>query len=58
MKLLSKDLRKGYVKLTVENLDDLWYLSQIVDTGDLVKGVTFRKIKIGERLSCTIFSGL
>ena len=46
MKLLSKN--KDGIKVKVENLDDLWYLSQIIDQGDLVKGKTVRKIKIGE----------
>src|SRR3989338_2059813 len=48
MKQLYLDLRKGEAKLKVENLDDLWYLSQMIDAGDLVKGKTIRKIKIGK----------
>jgi protein pelota len=48
MKIVSKDLKKGTVKLTVENLDDLWYLSHIIDPDDLVKAKTERKIKIGD----------
>jgi protein pelota len=47
MKILSSDFRKGFCKLKVENLDDLWYLNQIIECHDLVKGKTFRKIKIG-----------
>ncbi|MBD3310677.1 mRNA surveillance protein pelota [Candidatus Woesearchaeota archaeon] len=47
MKILSSDLRKGFAKLKVESLDDLWYLNQIISKGDLVKGKTFRKIRIG-----------
>jgi protein pelota len=46
MKQLGKT--KEEMKVKVENLDDLWYLSQIIDQGDLVKGKTVRKIKIGE----------
>lgn len=46
MKLLAKT--KDEIKLKTENPDDLWYLSQIIDQGDLVKGKTVRKIKIGE----------
>ena len=46
MKLLGKS--KDEMKVKTENLDDLWYLSQIIDQGDLVKGKTVRKIKIGE----------
>jgi len=48
MKQLYLDLKKGAAKLKIENPDDLWYLSQIIDIGDLVKGKTIRKIKIGK----------
>jgi len=48
MKQQYLDLKKGEAKLKIENLDDLWYLSQIIDIGDLVKGKTIRKIKIGQ----------
>ena len=47
MKLIFKDIKQGIVKIKVENLDDLWYLSQIVVPGDIVKGQTIRKIKLG-----------
>ncbi len=48
MKLIHTDFKKGEVKVKIENLDDLWYLNQIVEKKDLVKGKTLRKIKIGE----------
>jgi len=48
MKLIYSDFKKGEVKVKVENLDDLWYLNQIIEKNDFVKGKTFRKIKIGE----------
>ncbi len=48
MKLIYSDFRKGEMKLKTQNLDDLWYLSSIIDNGDLVKGKTIRKIKIGK----------
>src|SRR3989338_1384927 len=48
MKLMHTDFKKGEVKLQIENLDDLWYLNQIVEKTDLIKGKTLRKIKIGE----------
>jgi len=48
MKQLYLDLKKGAAKLKIETLDDLWYLSQIIDFGDLIKGKTIRKIKIGK----------
>jgi protein pelota len=48
MKLLEKDFKKGKVKIKVTSLDDLWYLSHIIDNGDSVSGKTIRKIKLGE----------
>src|SRR3989344_9117315 len=48
MKLMHTDFKKGEVKVKIENVDDLWYLNQIVEKTDLVKGKTLRKIKIGE----------
>jgi len=51
MKILSKDIKKGEVKVKVETLDDLWYLSQIIDPGDKIGGHTERKIKIGDATS-------
>ena len=45
MKLLHSNLKKGEVKVLTQNLDDLWYLSNIIDAKDFVEGKTFRKIK-------------
>lgn len=39
------------MKLMVENLDDLWYLSSVVQTGDLVKTKTERRIKAKEDMA-------
>ena len=49
MKLLFKDIKKGEIRIKIENQEDLWYLSNSVDEGDLIKGKTLRKIKIGEK---------
>jgi len=48
MQLISSDFKKGFVKLKVNDKDDLWYLSHLIDQGDIIKGKTTRKIKIGE----------
>jgi len=48
MKIIHQNLRQGEVKVLVENLDDLWYLSQIIDATDRVHGKTVRKIKVTE----------
>jgi len=46
MKILG--MEKGQARLKSENLDDLWYLSQVIDPGDKVSAKTTRKIKIGD----------
>ncbi|MCX8146943.1 MAG: mRNA surveillance protein pelota [Candidatus Woesearchaeota archaeon] len=49
MRMLFSDFKNGEVKLAVDNIDDLWYLSTLIDKGDEVKGQTYRKIKYGEK---------
>ena len=49
MKLIHSDFKRGEAKIKVESMDDLWYLSNVVDNGDVVKGQTTRKIKIGDK---------
>ncbi len=49
MRIIKQNLRQGAVTVKVENLDDLWYLSQVIDEGDFVRGRTERKIKYGEK---------
>jgi len=53
MKLVSKNLKQGAIKLTIETPEDIWHVSQLVDEGDLVKGKTTRKIKINEQADAT-----
>jgi len=48
MKLTHSDFKKGEAKIKIENLDDLWYLNQIIEKNDLIKGKTLRKIKLGD----------
>ena len=47
MKLIHKNIKKGDIKVKIENLEDLWYLSNIIDGGDVIKGKTARKISYG-----------
>ena len=47
MHLIHQDFKAGTVRLKVTDPEDLWYLQQIIDTGDLITGKTTRKIKIG-----------
>ncbi|MBL7100412.1 MAG: mRNA surveillance protein pelota [Nanoarchaeota archaeon] len=48
MQVLGSDFKKGFCRLKVDSLDDLWVLSQVIDPKDLVKSRTFRKIKLGK----------
>ena len=48
MKIIHRDLKKGEMKVVVENRNDLWCLNAIIEKGDSVSGKTIRKIKIGE----------
>jgi len=47
MKQTGFNIKQGIVKIMVENQDDLWYLSHIIDSGDFIKGKTIRKIQKG-----------
>ncbi len=49
MKIIRKNLRKNEIKVKIDSLDDLWYLSHIIEAGDIISGKTVRKIKIGEK---------
>ncbi len=48
MKVIFKNIKNGELKLKVDNQDDLWALSQIVEPEDLITGKTIRKIKKGD----------
>jgi protein pelota len=53
MKILKKDLRHGEIKVLVDTPEDVWYLSQLIDTNDVIKGKTPRKIKPTEEAEAT-----
>ncbi len=48
MKILTKNYKKNFVKLKIENLDDLWYLTYVIEKSDVLKAKTYRKIKLGK----------
>ncbi len=48
MRTIHSDLKHGIVKLRVENADDLWYLGNIIQPGDIVKSKTERRVKARE----------
>ncbi len=45
MKIIKRDLKTGLLVAQAENLDDLWYLSQVIGEGDLIKARTSRLVK-------------
>ncbi|MBS3144442.1 mRNA surveillance protein pelota [Candidatus Woesearchaeota archaeon] len=47
MRILKDNQKRGEVLVKVTTLDDLWYLSQVLDKHDFVTGDTVRKIKLG-----------
>ena len=47
MKIIHQNLKQGECKIKIENLDDLWYLQSIVETGDSILGKTLRRVKTG-----------
>ncbi len=47
MRVLKTDRKNGFKHLLCENQEDLWELSYIVETNDMVRGTTERKIKLG-----------
>ncbi|MGM5480005.1 MAG: hypothetical protein ACQESC_00930 [Nanobdellota archaeon] len=48
MIILKKNFRHKKVSLKITSPDDLWYLSELIDTEDIVTSKTERKIKIGD----------
>lgn len=47
MKKLMFDKKSGKLKIVIEQTEDFWYLKGIIDQGDVVEGVTTRKISLG-----------
>jgi protein pelota len=45
MRIEFRDLRHGVVRVRCDSFDDLWYLSQVIAPGDVVKGSSQRRVK-------------
>jgi protein pelota len=43
MRVLHQDRGAGEIKMMIETLDDLWHLYNIIDEGDMIISVTFRR---------------
>lgn len=48
MKILTKDIKHGVMKLELRNIDDLWVLYNVIQKGDRVLGRTTREVKSTE----------
>lgn len=48
MDIINSDFKKGIVTLRVTDSDDIWHLSHLVEPGDLIRGKTTRKVKLGD----------
>jgi len=48
LKILTKDIKHGVMKLELRNIDDLWVLYNVIQRGDRVLGRTTREVKSTE----------
>jgi len=48
LKILTKDIKHGVMKLELRNIDDLWVLYNVIQKGDRVLGRTTREVKSTE----------
>lgn len=46
MRIIKIDLRHGQVKLALENSNDLWELSKLIEKGTMVFARTFRRVEV------------
>jgi len=51
MKIIYSNRKQGVIKLRIENLDDLWYLSCVIRPNDIVESITERRIKAKEDIA-------
>jgi protein pelota len=49
LKILETNLKKGFVKVVPETLDDFWHLYNVVYKGDEVHAYTTRELKLDEK---------
>ena len=45
MRIIHKDMKHGKIKLVPETLDDLWHLQHLIEEGDLITALTWRREK-------------
>jgi protein pelota len=49
MKIIHKSIKNGELKFRITKPDDLWYLSHIIEPGDMLNGKTERKLELGDK---------
>jgi protein pelota len=49
MQILKQDKKEQLIKLLIQNQEDLWHLSNIIEAGDRVEAVSFRSYKANEQ---------
>lgn len=48
MKFLSKNIHQNFIKIKIEDIDDLWWLNNLIEEGDLIKTKTYRRKRLEE----------
>ena len=46
MEIINTDFKKGIVRLRLTDPEDVWYLSQLIETNDILTAKTTRKMKV------------
>ncbi|MEM2021086.1 MAG: mRNA surveillance protein pelota [Zestosphaera sp.] len=46
MRVIDKDLKRGWVRIRVEDVDDLWILKNLIREGDVIVARTTRDVKM------------
>lgn len=49
MRILKYDGKSGELRIALENLEDLWHLGKVLESGDVVEAGTFRTVKINDK---------
>jgi protein pelota len=48
VRIIEEDLKRGYLKIQCETLDDLWVLYNVIREGDIIYAKTTREVKFHE----------
>jgi protein pelota len=48
MHIISKELKKGMLKIGIDNELDLWHLTHVIKKGDIIEAKTYRVVEFGK----------